>query len=889
MPSGLNHYFKLLKITALAVLVAVGFSVIPACKTGSKSAKNTTKSGEPFFDFGELIPEEPPVYQASPRRIFNLIHTQLDIGFDWERAILDGEAIITCKPHFYPTDSLTLDAVCFDVKEVWQLEKGKEKRIDYSYDNKKIRIKFPKPYTRNDTVKVIVRYVAKPEECETGGSMAITSDKGLFFINPNGDDPYKPRQIWTQGETSYSSRWFPTIDVPNQRMKQDIKLTVDKKFATLSNGLLISSVFNQDGTRTDHWRQNLSHAPYLTMIAVGEFAVVKDKWRNMELTYYVEPAYEKYAKDIFGKTPEMMEFYSKLLKVDYPWEKYGQVVVRDYVSGAMENTSATVFGEYVQRTNRELLDSDAEDVIAHELFHHWFGDLVTCESWANLPLNESFATYGEYLWSEHKHGIDEAEYHRMQDLQNYLNESRTKMVSLFRPNYLQEEEMFDSHSYAKGGLILHLLRKTVGDDAFFEALHVYLVQNKFKSVEMANLRLAFEEVTGMDMNWFFDQWFNSAGHPELKPEYAYDEATRKLKITVQQQQGSISPVYQLPVQLEVYLTNEKKSYEFETRLISEEFEIDCPTKPLLVVLDPQRIIPGTVEQSFDVQQCATLYKRGQHFRSRLLAIEKLKDHPVTEESKAVLTSALNDPHYEIRIRAMKALMQYTVDAKSGLKEKLQQIARKDPKSAARAQALETVNALFPKAEWVRSLNVELLDDKSYTVISQALNSIFSYDEALAFEQGSKFQNDSNTTLLATLARIYAQSGSDKDHAFFERSFRHFQSYERITLMDYYSEYLINRSESLQLKGMAVFEKDAINNSNWLLRYMAKSQIQRLRRANQEKLSELEIKAERLKGEDKAANEKRMESLKRMDDAIKKSLEKINQQAKESPALEMFGE
>jgi len=219
----------------------------------------------------------------------------------------------------------------------------------------------------------------------------------------------KPTQLWTQGETEGSSVWFPTIDTPSERMSQEIFITTRKDFQTLSNGQLVYSNFNDDDTRTDYWKQDLEHPPYLTMMAVGDFKIGRDEWQDSKgrivpVDYYVEPDYANYVFQIFGDTPEMMTFYSELLNYDYPWDKYAQIIVRDYVSGAMENTTATIYGEYVNQTSRELIDDNNETTIAHELFHHWFGDLVTCESWSHLPLNESFATYGEYLWLEHKYG-----------------------------------------------------------------------------------------------------------------------------------------------------------------------------------------------------------------------------------------------------------------------------------------------------------------------------------------------------------------------------------------------------------------------------------------------------------------------------------------------------
>jgi aminopeptidase N len=238
--------------------------------------------------------------------------------------------------------------------------------LQYSYENDVITIQLDKVYKNNEEYTVFIEYVSKPNELKKqGGSAAITDDKGLYFINPEGKEKDKPMEIWTQGETQSSSVWFPTIDRPNERMTQEIYMTVDKKYVTLSNGELVSSFDNGDSTRTDYWKMDLPHAPYLAMMAVGDFAVVKDnKWRGKEVNYYVDKAFEPYAKAVFGNTPEMLEFFSNILGVEYAWNKYSQIVAHDFVSGAMENTTATLHSEYLQRTDRELLDKDYEDYIS---------------------------------------------------------------------------------------------------------------------------------------------------------------------------------------------------------------------------------------------------------------------------------------------------------------------------------------------------------------------------------------------------------------------------------------------------------------------------------------------------------------------------------------------
>ena len=344
-------------------------AVLSSCKTTQKSASevhNLPKiEVKPAFEG----------YRASNTIVNDLQHTKLNVRFDWQKKYLYGIAEVTAKPYFANVNTLILNARGMDINDVSLITDTGRKKLNYSYQNDSLTINLDRFYNRAETYTVYIDYISKPDELKSiGGSAAITSDKGLYFINADGKDPNKPRQVWTQGETQSNSVWFPTIDSPNQNMTQEISITVDSSLVTLSNGLMTSSVKNADGTRTDTWKQSLPAAPYLTMMAVSNFKVVKDRWRNIDVNYYVDPEYEKYARDIFGNTPEILDFYSRKLGVDYPWEKLSNVVVHDYVSGAMENTSAILYGEYLHRTKRELLDGTNEGTIAHEIFHHWFGD-----------------------------------------------------------------------------------------------------------------------------------------------------------------------------------------------------------------------------------------------------------------------------------------------------------------------------------------------------------------------------------------------------------------------------------------------------------------------------------------------------------------------------------
>lgn len=359
----------------------------------------------------------------TPSRINNLVHTKLDLRFDYQKAHVLGKAWITLQPHFYPTDSLHLDAKGMDIHEIAIMgPNATKKSLNYTYDQQQLSIQLDKSYTEKQRYTVYISYTAKPDEYEKMMGMdAMLGAKGLYFINPKGEDKNKPTQIWTQGETESSSVWFPTIDQTQQKTTQETLLTVPDKYVTLSNGKLVSQKKNTDGTRTDYWKMELPHAPYLFFVGVGDFAVAKDTWRGKEVNYYVEKEYGPVAKKIFGNTPEMMTYFSKITGVDFPWVKYSQMVGRDYVSGAMENTTATLHQEGAQQDARELTDGNIwEGTIAHELFHQWFGDYVTPESWSNLTLSESFADYSQTLWNEYKYGKDAGDEENFNGMQGYL-------------------------------------------------------------------------------------------------------------------------------------------------------------------------------------------------------------------------------------------------------------------------------------------------------------------------------------------------------------------------------------------------------------------------------------------------------------------------------------
>ena len=371
------------------------------------------------FSISSQIQDPTSIYRKERDKINNLVHTKLKVSFNFDKKELNGEEWLTLKPHFYPTKQVVLDAKAMIIHRV----SLNGKNLDFTYDGNQLVIDLQNEYTKEDSYTLYLKYTARPEKVKEKGSAAISSAKGLYFINPTGAEVNKPTQIWTQGETEASSCWFPTIDSPNQKTSQEIYITVPNKFKTLSNGALISQ--KVEGTnRTDYWKFDQKHAPYLFFMGVGEYEVIQDSYKNIPVNYYVEKKYASLARKIFGLTPEMIGFFENKLGVDYPWNKYSQLVARDYVSGAMENTTAVIHGESAYQMKGQLVDENRqENTISHEIFHHWFGNLVTSESWSNLALNESFANYSQYLWREFKYGKTNADAHLYENSKAYLDNS----------------------------------------------------------------------------------------------------------------------------------------------------------------------------------------------------------------------------------------------------------------------------------------------------------------------------------------------------------------------------------------------------------------------------------------------------------------------------------
>ncbi|MDF1517704.1 MAG: M1 family metallopeptidase [Lutibacter sp.] len=699
--------------------------------------------------FSIVLGAQDSEYRPEREKINNLVHTKLKVDFNFEKSQLNGEAWVTLTPHFYDVNKVILDAKSFNIHEV----KVNDKKAGFNYSEDELTVELDKTYKKGEEYTVYIKYTAKPEEIKQKGSENITDAKGLYFIDPKEEDPGKPTQIWTQGETESNSCWFPTIDSPNQKTTQEIYMTVPNKYVTLSNGTLKSQVVNPNGTRTDYWKMDQKHAPYLVFMGVGEFSVTKDTWNGMEVNYYVEPEFETEAKVIFGNTPEMITFFSNITGIPYPWNKYSQIVVRDFVSGAMENTTAVVHAEDAQQKMGQLIDNNEwESTIAHELFHHWFGDLVTTESWANLTVNESFATYSVYLWFANKYGKDKADANMYSDVQTYMT-SQSEDKDLVRFHYSSREDMFDTVSYHKGNAILHMLRDVLGDEAFFEGMNAYLTTYKYGTAEAHQLRLIFEKVSGKDLNWFFNQWYYGNGHIKINVTYDYNTINKTVTVNVNQK----GKTFKFPLSIDIYEETGKTTHNVWVDSAQNSFTFSFNRLPKLINIDAKHVLLAEIAAKKTLNEYIYQFNNAPHYLDRRLSLEEIVKEQSNKEAFNTVLKAFNDPYYEIRILALENIDLFQKYNKKGAIDKIVKMAQSDPKTLVQAAAISVLGKLIDPI--YKPLFEKGMTSESYAVTGKSLISLYQIDKQTALTKLNTLPEDTKTYMADAVTTIYI---SEKD-------------------------------------------------------------------------------------------------------------------------------
>lgn len=785
---------------------------IAACHTVKKTVTEPTRELEGVVVSANNNPMD--IFRESAPRTWDILHTRVALNFNYSEKTAEGRAWLTLTPYCCPQDSLVLDAKSMQIDSVaWREENGSFKNIAFKYEDDKLIIhrKVNRAYNQAGQGKeeqVYIRYKAMPyADSNGGGSAAITEARGLYFINTDFSIPGKPAQIWTQGETESNSHWMPTIDKPNERFTTQLELTVPDSFKTLSNGAFIISKKEASGLRTDTWKMALPIQAYAVMFAIGNYTIVKDNpWRGKEVSYYVEPAYAPYAKLIFRHTPEMMEFFSNVTGVPYPWNKYSQVIARDYVSGAMENTSASLFGEFVNQNDRENEDKNFEDIVSHELFHQWFGDYVTMESWSHLTLSESFANYGEQLWRKHYYGAAFADELALDDLRGYLASTERSDPELVRFHYRDKEDMFDRVSYNKGGAILRYLHGLIGDSLFYKSMNLYLTANALQSTEAAHWRLAVEAATGRDWNWFFNQWYHRAGHPELVVDYDYDDARNQLTVTVRQENKPDSNHrYRLPLKVGIIQGTAVTIADWELKKRVERFSYAYVNgqRPV-VVPDYYAWLPGIIDDHKTPSQWLTQFRYANGYVHKRKALNAVRKSLADSASKAIFTLALTDTLESIRVQALNLLAAKPIQ--EHFRQQVGYMAVQDRSNKVRTAAFNCLG------EWkVNTLKTEMLqavDDRSYAVAGAALQALYVVDEQEAYAKAKQMLGTNPRAALAQgIWQVIAEEGRDSDFVVFEARADEVYGQRRVSLATHVANYARHVKDSgVFNKSLALLDK-----------------------------------------------------------------------------------
>jgi len=518
-------------------------------------------------------------------RTFNAQHYILRINFDRANKTVFGDTTVQLKPLSDNFKAVQLDAVGLKFESV-KLE-STNTNLSYRTEKESVIVTLDKAYSKDDLISIRFKYSATPK-------------KGIYFVDKKVEDgeTVNDAQIWTQGEAQESRHWFPSFDSPNDKATTEELITVEKGLTVIGNGEFLGKEETVDGKETHHFKMPVPHSIYLTSFIAGNFARQTDFYKNIPLTYYVYPGRESIIPQAYGKTKDMFRVFEELTKVDFPYNKYDQTIVANFNFGGMENITATTMADTeIMMAGFAFAKDGVEDLVSHELAHSWFGNLVTCKNWSELWLNEGFATFMEAAYREKMYGRSNYLQKINSDALQFITGdavSRNRHALFNTKADPNDDGLFDTTTYQKGGAVIHTLRETVGDEAFWKAINIYLNRHKFDNVETPDLQKAMEEASGQNLDWFFKQWVYGAGSPKLNVKPIYNAKTKTLKLTIDQTQkiDNITPsAFILPMEIEFKTAKGLKKENIKITKRQEIISLKVDSKPNSIKFDPNDKIP----------------------------------------------------------------------------------------------------------------------------------------------------------------------------------------------------------------------------------------------------------------------------------------------------------
>jgi aminopeptidase N len=669
-----------------------------------------------FLALFPLPPRERADEPYAPTRDYDLQNIRTHLWFDLDQRTIRGEATESISTLHDNVSQLRFDSVDLKIDSV----SVDGKTANYSTTPNSLMVSLEHPAAAGEKHEVLIRYGGHPK-------------KGVYFILPDKNYPQQPKEIWTQGEAEDTRYYIPIYDYPNDRTTSEMLLTVPGTWLTISNGRLIGVKSEADGTKTWDWKQSEPLSTYLISAIAGEFAEKDDSWDGIPLRYVVPRGEEQDIDPTFSRTKQMLDLFSKKLDIPYPWAQYSQTFVDFFVEGGMENTSATTL------TSRELVNpmlapeerTGADTVESHELAHQWFGDLVTCKDWANLWLNEGFATYFEHYWMEQHYGADNADYEFWREQAQWFRDRRMFPAPIVNRD-ISDSVQYEGNVYTKGGWVLRMLREQIGDDNFFRALHHYLDSHRGQNVVTADLQKSIEEATNIDVDEFFHQWLYRAGAPQFEVNDSYDSASNHLDLTVKQVQKveGLVGIFDVPVTVEIATASGNKTYPIRVNQAAQTFTLPVDGAPLMVIFDKGDQILKSVDFKKSTPELIYQLKHAETVPDRADAAMALGNLKGDSDAVAALgDAAVHDPFWGIRVESLRALGRI-----GG--------------TPAETQILSAVNDEKP---WVRDVAVGQLGHfKDDAVLPSQLTEIAAQDKAYRVRAAA----------LGTLAQIHAPRAYD---------------------------------------------------------------------------------------------------------------------------------
>ena len=611
----------------------------------------------------------PPKSYPQRTRVFDLLHQRIAIDFDLAQHAVRGEVTTRVRITAAPTDTVRLDASNLTIDAALD---AAGRPLRFTSDTSSVTVHLPTRARVGDTLQFVVRYHGNPE-------------RGMYFVR-------RRPTMWTQGEAIETPSWVPTYNAPNDKTTWEILVTADTGMSVLSNGRLVSVTKTADGRRQVwHWSQEKPASTYLYSIVAARFAVLRDSWRGIPVEYWVAPDTVDATWRTFGETPAMIETYSRVLGVNYPWAKYDQAIIPDFTYGGMENVSSTT------QTDLALHDAAAEPewsgrgLNAHELAHQWFGDLTTTAAWAHAWINEGLTTYMESVQQEQSRGREAAQWNWIGQQQQAMDADRNQERPLVfgeAPGTDPIQIFFSGHVYPKGAQLAHQLRRLVGDSLFWKGMKRFLTDNAYKPVETADYAIAMEKTTGRDLDWFFDQWAYGIGYPKVKVAREWRPATRMLHLTVDQtqQMDASHPVFRFPVTVRVVTRDSVVRHEIMVNGAHQTFDIPLPAEPLSFRFDEGGWLLGTVTTDQTAAELAALARHDLDFTARWWALRQLQASTDTAAASARRLIALNEENAHLRAEAVRQLGADGSESASAVVR----AALADPAGEVRASALHAL-------------------------------------------------------------------------------------------------------------------------------------------------------------------------------------------------------